>query len=154
MSEWKRTLAVVMAAFLAAGCVFRDPPADQGVSDRIANHIRHTPGTVLDFATLAPFSWARLFIFQPYTSEEAAERALGFKWKYAWGAIETWDDRALLVFVDSGRVISAFEHTLDRGNFTSAARPEGFSHDSARFDFVRQGMLTGGAPNNVAVWRP
>jgi hypothetical protein len=147
-------LVFLIAACLGAGCAFRDPPGDHGLSDRIADHIRRTPHKILDFETLAPFNWTRLFVFPPYTSEEFAERSLGFDWSYSWGAIEYRDDRSLLVFVDSGRVVSSFEQTNDRGNFMDAGRPEGFARDSARFAVIRQDTLMDGTPNNVAVWRP
>jgi hypothetical protein len=147
-------LAVTVAAYLAAACAVRTPPGDHGLSDRIADHIHQTPDKPLDFAALAPFHWTRLFIFSPSTSEAAAERRLGFDWPYEWGAIEYQDDRALLVFVDSGRVVAAFEQPNERGNFMSAGRLDGFSRDSARFSVIRQGMLGNDTPNNVVVWHP
>lgn len=144
----------ILALGLVLGCATRTPPGDQGLSDRIADLVRRAPDTPLNFATLAPFHWTRLYIFVPYTTKATAEQTLGFDWPYAWGAIEGRDDRALLVFVDSARVMAAFEQTIDQGNFTSAARSAGYPPDSATFRFQHQGQLSNGAPNVVAVWQP
>jgi hypothetical protein len=149
-----RPLSVVIALALSGACISQAPPGDQGLSDRIADLAQRVPDTTVNLATLAPFHWTRLYIFQPYTSKEAAERVLGFEWPYEWGAIEGRDDRALLVFVDSGRVVAAFEQTKDRGNFAQAAGGVSYPRDSATFRLVTQDTLSNGAPNVVARWQP
>ena len=147
-----RALPVVMALGLSGACA-QAPPHDQGLSDRIADIVQRAPESTVNLATLAPFHWTRLYIFEPYTTKEAAERKLGFDWSYEWGAIAAQDDRALLVFVDSGRVVAAFEQAKDRGNFAPAGGVS-YPRDSATFQLVTEGKLSNGAPNVVARWQP
>jgi hypothetical protein len=150
----RRALAVFVSLGVIGGCVSHAPPGDQGLSDRIAELTQRVPDTTLDLAALAPFHWTRLYIFEPYTTRKAAERVLGFDWQYEWGAIQARDDRVFLVFVDSGRVVAAFEQMYDRGNFAHAARGTGYPRDSATFRLDVQGTLTNGAPNVVVRWQP
>lgn len=149
-----RALPIVLSAGLIGACVSHAPPGDQGLSDRVAELVQRAPDTTLDFKALAPFHWTGLYIFGPYTTEDAAERVLGFDWPYKWGAIELRDDRAFLVFVDSGRVVATLEQTYDRGNFASAARGRSYARDSATFRLSIKDTLTNGAPNVVARWQP
>lgn len=79
---------------------------------------------------------------------------LGFDWKYSWCAIEARDDRVFMVFVDSGRVVAAFDQTYDRGNFLSAVRSGSYPRDSASFRLQVRGKLSNGIPNVVARWQP
>ena len=150
----RRALSVIISLGLLGGCLSHAPPGDQGLSDRIAALARSRPDTTLNLATLAPFHWTRLYVFEPYTTKAAAERVLGFDWQYDWGAIEARDDRMLLVFVDSGRVVATFEQMYDRGNFLHAARSTGYPRDSAIFRLQIEDTLTNGAPNVVARWQP
>ena len=150
----RRALSIGLSLGLLGACFSHAPPSDQGLSDRIAELVHRAPDTTLNLATLAPFHWTRLYIFEPYTTEESAERVLGFDWQYDWGAIEARDDRALLVFVDSGRVAAAFEQTYDRGNFLQVAGGRSYPRDSATFRLKIQDTLTNGAPNVVARWQP
>jgi hypothetical protein len=150
----RRALSIFVSLGLLGACVSHASPGDQGLSDRIAGLVQRAPDTTLNLAALAPFHWSRLYIFEPYTTEEVAERVLGFDWQYEWGAIEARDDRALLVFVDSGRVVAALEQTYDRGNFAHAARGVGYPRDSATFRLHIQDTLTNGAPDVVARWQP
>jgi hypothetical protein len=145
---------MVVSLALLGACVSHAPPGDQGLSDRIAELVHLTPDTTLNLAALAPFHWSRLYIFEPYTTKEAAERVLGFDWHYDWGAIEGRDDRVLLVFVDSGRVVAAFEQSYDRGNFLHVAGARSYPRDSATFRLALQDTLTNGAPNVAARWQP
>lgn len=148
-----RVVRFACVTALVSACSAASAPGAPGVSDRIAEQIRREPGRIVDLATLAPFQWSRVYIFEPYTSQRRAERELGFQWTYRWGAIETLDDRALLVFIDSNRVAGAIEHTIDRGDFTIAGRPGGFPRDSARFVLAAPGQIPGAA-KNVLVWHP
>lgn len=149
-----RVLSLALSLGLLSACASHPPPGDQGLSDRIAALVRRAPDTTVNLASLAPFHWSRLYIFEPYTTKETAEGLLGFDWPYEWGAIAARDDRALLVFVDSGRVVATVEQTYDRGNFAHAARDRSYPRDSATFRLAIQDTLTNGAPNVIARWQP
>ena len=66
-----RSLSVFVSLCLLGACVSHAPPGDQGLSDRIAELVQQAPDTTLNLAALAPFHWTRLYIFEPYTTEEA-----------------------------------------------------------------------------------
>jgi hypothetical protein len=104
-----RAAALVLAVSLVGvSCGHRKWPGDQGVHDRLREQL--TSGRrFIEMADVAPFRWSRLEVFGPYTPQEHAEHRLGFKWPYQWSAVHSLDDRNFLVFVDSNRVVSAFE---------------------------------------------
>lgn len=108
----------------------RQWPRNQGTLMALRERVAAGPG-VVDFAALAPFEWTRLEVFEPYTTKEIAERRLGFSWPYKWSAVEVLDDRQFLVFLDSTRIVTAFEV---RASLAHLVAPAGsFTPQSARF---------------------
>ena len=140
------TIALGLPLLFCTAC---SPPGDHGLADRLASQVAAGDGTVVDVKQLSPFRWSRFHVFCPYTTEESAERTLGFEWPYSWGPVEHLDDRFLLVFVDSGRVVSAFEQSYAQGYWAEACGNSGYAPDSARFMVRREGNLLGGAPQHV-----
>lgn len=103
----------VAAVLVALGAGYlawstRQWPDDHGARDRLLARLAEGNG-VLDMAEITSFPWTRLEIFGPYTTKEDASQRLGFPWPYKWSAVEFQDDRVFLVFVDSTRVVAAFE---------------------------------------------
>ncbi|MFN3314476.1 MAG: hypothetical protein ACK46Q_13555 [Hyphomonas sp.] len=121
------------------------PPGDQGAAARIATVVEGGAGSSLDMAAAAPFEWDRFCAFPPYTTAEAAGGTLGFEWPHAWSAVDLRDDRAYLVFVREGRVVSAFDYDRSRGDF-AALGPQCFERERARFVVAERGVSTTGAP--------
>lgn len=115
------------------------------MADRIAAAVDGGEGLTLDMAELAPFEWGRFCAFEPYTTEQVGERALGFDWPYAWSDVEVLDDRAYLVFVDDGRIVSAFDHERSRGAF-AGMDPPCVRRERALFTVVENGISTAGEP--------
>ena len=148
-----RLSLLIAVASLYTACN-RPPPSDQGFGARIAAEVHKGPDTVLDLRELAPFHWTRLYVFGPYARQEVAERTLGRSWPYDWSAVEFSEDRAFLVFVDSVRVVAAFDQTNDGGNFGRLFRADGYAPDSARFIVRQAGQLVSGAPNYELHWVP
>lgn len=140
---------LILAALLGlVACADNEPPGDRGIPDRIAAEVSRGTGAVVDLAVLAPFEWTRFCAFGPYTTQEAAEDELGFRWPYTWGNIEHLDDRSYLVFVNGDSVVAAFDYPRGRGDFhwlDSAC----YERATARFVIVEQGLMTDGAPHLV-----
>jgi hypothetical protein len=91
----------------ALGCNAPPWPGDQGATERLRHEVA-SGAKVVDFSALAPFKWSRLEVFGPYTSEEWAEKRLGFAWQYRWpGQLEANEGMHFLVFVDSLKVAGA-----------------------------------------------
>jgi len=142
------------ALALAAGCTAA-PPSDQGLSDSIAAVVQRGSGATLDVRALAPFKWTRMYVVPTYMTEARIEELTGVAWPKWWRSPEIYnEDRALLIFVDGKRIVTAFDQTNDRGNFISAYRAPGFAPDSARFVVREDGRLSDGRPNFVVKWQP
>jgi hypothetical protein len=129
MKKWGALSVVVLLAVVGAGYLeTRSYPGDQGLSDRIAAEVQRGTGTMVDLEKLAPFHWTDLYVFGPYTDETMAEQRMHRPWHYRWSAVGNQDDRAFLVFLDSGRVIAAFDQFLDRGDFSYYGHSPRTSH--------------------------
>ncbi|MBN1898038.1 MAG: hypothetical protein JW827_04610 [Spirochaetes bacterium] len=78
---------------------------------------------VIKFETLTDFSWDRVFIFPPYTSDEKISQALGFIWQDAKATgIHYRDDICLLVFIKGNTVIHYTEYPRGQGDFATLKR--------------------------------
>ena len=120
-------LSTICAALTA--CWSRKWPDDRGTLDRLQRRLDEQAG-VIDFATLAPFHWSKLEIFGAYSSRRDAERRLGFEWPYAWpGQLEANEGLEFFVFLDSGKVVAAFEF----GGMSVRHPYRALPRDSARF---------------------
>jgi len=85
-----------------------------------------------------------MFVFGSYSSQEQAERALGFEWRYRW-PLGVQDGEALVVFADSTHVIAAFESMGKPADLLGIARQPAYPRDSVRFRIVRDSSVTGQA---------
>lgn len=140
---WTASLCLVLAPLSACG--LHQPPGDQGVADRIAAAVERGEGSRLDMAEAAPFRWDRFCAFPPYTTPQVAERGLGFRWRYAWSRVDMRDDRTYFVFADRNRVVAAFDHPRQRGDFADVD-PSCVGRAQARFVVVETGVSTAGEP--------
>lgn len=139
-----------LAVFVSLGAAYlklRAPPGDRGVSDRIAAAVSRGPGTVIELARLTPLSWTDVYVFPPFTTRARAERAMNIRWRYRWSAVEYRDHLTFVVLLDSGRVVSAFEHPIKHGDMTGVAHAPGhWTRQRARFQVQERGKLATGAP--------
>src|SRR5208282_4528735 len=93
-------LVLTMLLLLLAWTFWRSACLSQGLWREIARG----PGTIVDFAHVAPFSWERVYFFPPYSSHEHIERSLGFHWDgVRQTTIDSSDTVNLVVFVQYGR---------------------------------------------------
>lgn len=106
----------------------------QSVSWSLAEQVGHGPGTVIDFAEVAPFPWDRLYIFGPYTPRAYIHSCLGFRWQgVRWTSIGDSDGINLVVFVRRGEVVHWFEYPRHRGELGDLTDPRGYAREEARF---------------------
>ena len=81
-------------------------------------------GKAIRLSSATDFSWDRVHVVGHYSPTEAINRELGFEWDDADESdIPLADYFHLLVFVEDGRVVRAFEHDLGGGSFTCLAWP-------------------------------
>jgi hypothetical protein len=128
------------ALLLASGVYCWSVMPTASVSRSLAAEVRRGPGTVVDFATVAPFPWDRVFVFHPYTPHSHIDACLGFPWDGAkWSNIE-WDEGInLVVFVHNRSVVCWFEHSRADGDMLALAVPNGYTVEDAKFT-VRLGQ--------------
>jgi hypothetical protein len=130
----------VIALCLSMGCgivvgvycwsVFPSP----AVSRALAAKVHLGPGTIIDFAQIAPFAWDKVFVFHPYTSKERIDRCLGFRWDSAeWSVIDSFDGANLVVFVRNGAVVCWFDHSRSDGDLMDLADGKGYTRQEAIF---------------------
>ena len=140
-----RALLLLLVLAILPACGLRQPPGDQGVADRIKTAVDPGDGVTFDMADAAPFEWDRFCAFEPYTTEQVAERDLGFDWRHSWSDVETLDDRTYLVFVNQDRVVSAFDYDRSDGDF-AGLEPSCVDRERARFVAVENGVSASGEP--------
>jgi len=110
------------------------------VSRSFAAQVQRGPGTVIDFAQVAPFSWDRLYIFGPYTAPKHVDTCLGFHWPEYWRTSIRDSKRVnLVVFVRGGEVVHWFEFPRESGELGYLNNPTGYARGEARFRVQRYG---------------
>jgi hypothetical protein len=131
------TAALVLLVLVSAG-VFVS--RSDRFSNRLGERVAEGGDQPIDFASVADFDWDRVYFFPPYPSQSNIEKTLGFQWPGLGGSkIESSDGVTLIVFVKGNRVVHAFDHPRNQGDFTSVQRPEGFTKREAQFVVLRDG---------------
>src|SRR5262249_3021890 len=100
-------IGVVLAV---AGWLYVQDVRAHSVERALAEQAKLGPGTVVDFAEIAPFEWDRVYVFGPYTPEEHIQKCLGFEWESAGRSSINSSKRAnLVVFVRGSEVVHSFD---------------------------------------------
>lgn len=75
---------------------------------------------VLDFRSIARFSWEKLYIFIPYTSEKSIKSILSIN--HSWGlgtTVDTNNGVVFIVFVRKGEIVQSLDYFKSDGDFSS-----------------------------------
>lgn len=108
-----RNIAVVLVAVVVAWTVWGrfGYLIRSGVGAELEARARAGSGTAFKLSELTDFEWEQVIFLGPYTSQEKADKALGFHWpeysKYGVFGLQVSDTFNLLVFTGSGRVVYA-----------------------------------------------
>lgn len=91
------------------------------------------PGTLIDFAEIAPFPWDMVYFFGPYTSQSTIDEALGFHWPgVAGSSINGYKGSNLIVFTKGKEVVHWFDYS--RGKLELPEMPDtGYTPADARY---------------------
>jgi hypothetical protein len=114
-----------MAAAACAGCAPLQDDID-GSLEPLAKAVRESArdGDTFRLSSTTDFRWDRVHFVGPYTTPDEIERELGFEWDDAGeSSIRESDFIFLLVFVEAGRVVRAFEHEIGGGHFGCLVPP-------------------------------
>lgn len=109
----RKTIVVVALALLIGGCRREDDEAElrtQLPSSLLENAARNALAErhELNFATLVPQAWDRVFVFRAYSSPEYMTKALGFYWRGGVKSASAVRDRYQLVAFVRGKEVVAW----------------------------------------------
>lgn len=91
---------------------------DRGISTEITRQFKAIPPGSVDLSLVGPPEWTRVCIVGPYTTNDGAEKQLGFKWDVdQHSGIGLDDSITLLVFVRESEVLAYTEHPRSEGDF-------------------------------------
>ncbi|HUF64139.1 MAG TPA: hypothetical protein VMN36_18825 [Verrucomicrobiales bacterium] len=97
-------------------------------------------GERIELDAITAFRWTRVHLFGPYTSEEAVQQELGFRWQgFRRSAVGRSDSVVLVVFVEGERVVHWFDQARAEADFLKAIRPGGYGPEDAVFRRERHG---------------
>jgi hypothetical protein len=120
----RRHTAALTAVLLVAGTGWGPCDSVDGSLEPLSDAVQRAARTHEPFrlASVTEFEWDRVYAFPPYTSPEAIERELGFDWGGAGDSESRSNDVwYLLVFVNGGQVVRAFDHEMVRGHLACIA---------------------------------
>ena len=104
----------VVVVLLLAACTSRD----RGISEKLTAEFDASTSAPIDMAKIGPPGWEKLCVLGPYSTNEAAEQTLGFKWDVEHKSdVVTNDGINLLLFVKGHEVLAHSEHRRDKGDF-------------------------------------
>ena len=73
----------------------------------------------IDLSVVGSPSWDRVCVLSPYTTNQAAEQILGFRWDAESNTSITVSDGVnVLVFVQNQQVVAYTEHPRNKGDFS------------------------------------
>ncbi|MNZ36997.1 hypothetical protein D3C78_544360 [compost metagenome] len=101
------------------------------ISAQIAAQFDASKSAPIDLSVVGPASWERVCVLSPYTTNQTAERILGFKWDAeSKTSIAGSDGINVLVFIENQQVVAYTEHPRNRGDF-SKLQPRCLSRSQA-----------------------
>ena len=92
-----------------------------------------------DVRRIMPFGWEKFYVFPPYTTVEAIENALGFRWGTAKDTgISERDDITLLVFMIGRSVHEYIEQPRGEGDFSGLKAAHAYTPREAYFELIEE----------------
>ena len=111
----KRTSLVLPLMLFLFGCSSGNSP----ISEQITVQFEVSKTAPIDLSVVGPTSWDRVCVLGPYTTNETAEKVLGFKWDAeSKTSIAGSDGVNVLVFVHNQQVVAYAEHPRNKGDFS------------------------------------
>ncbi|MHB8914959.1 MAG: hypothetical protein ACYC4K_04005 [Thiobacillus sp.] len=132
-----RTLLIVVFLLLSA-CVDRN----NQINAQIEAQLHAKPMGPLNLALVGPSSWERVCVLGPYTTNEHAEKVLGFKWN-ATVKTSIGDNEGInvLVFAQARQVIAYTEYPRNKVDFSKMV-PRCLNRNQANLIQSRDGNWT------------
>ena len=126
-------------------------PGDGSISAQITEKFEAGGSAPINLTQVGPPSWERVCVLGPYTTNEAAEQVLGFKWDVqSKSSIGSSDGINLLVFLKNQEVSAYTEHRRDKGDFLEL-KPRCIGRNQAS---LLSRVEASGWVQLVSQWRP
>ncbi|MCM2320198.1 MAG: hypothetical protein NDI93_12875 [Pseudomonas sp.] len=110
-----KRLALVMSLVLLHGCSSGGSP----ISAKITAQFEASNTAPIDLSVVGSTSWERVCILSPYTTNQTAEKVLGFWWDAeSKTSIAGNDGINVLIFVQNQQVVAYAEHPRNKGDFS------------------------------------
>ena len=134
MDEVERRSFPIRLVLLALATVSSSCAGDQPLNRSIAASVEQGPGTRLRLAEHTGFSWDRVCILGPYTSNEAVDSLTGIHGASGHAHdIRSNDGINVLMFIHEGRIVASTAHPRDQGDFGPEVVGQCYSRDQANF---------------------
>jgi hypothetical protein len=113
-ASWFLAVLLCFVAGLVAACKRSDP----SISAMITAQFDASSSVPVNLGLVGPSSWDRVCVLGPYSTNEDAERVLGFKWDLEREtSINLHDSFNVLVFIHNNMVVAFTEHPRHKGDF-------------------------------------
>ncbi len=88
------------------------------ISSAIFTQLKQSEWKTVEFSKAVPFKFDKVCLFGPYSTNEGAEKILGFSWNMELKTpISSNDGINVIAFVKDNKVISYVEHPRNQGDF-------------------------------------
>jgi len=88
------------------------------ISSEIFSQLKQSEWKTVEFSKVVSFEFDKVCIFGPYSTNEGAEKVLGFSWNMELKtSINSNDGVNVIAFVKDNNVISYVEHPRNQGDF-------------------------------------
>lgn len=110
-----KRFALVVSLMLLHGCSSSSSP----IRAKITAQFEASNTAPIDLSVVGPASWKRICVLSPYTTNQTAEKVLGFRWDAeSKTSIAGSDGVNVLVFVQNQQVVAYAEHPRNKGDFS------------------------------------
>jgi hypothetical protein len=120
------------------------PPTPDPLMDEITNAFaRYENGEIpfVDFSSITPFKWDRLYIVGPYSSYKELTYRFGASWMTCYTNTTAYDGWVFLVFASKNKIVRCFDYPVDPYDFTSVVNEAGIPAQEAHFILLESGAV-------------
>lgn len=119
-------------------------PTHDPIVDKIANEFaRYENGEIpfVDFSTIIPFKWDRLYIIGPYSQYKEITYDFGTSWMTCHTKTTAYDGSVFLVFSLEKKIVRCFDYPVEPYDLTSVISEAGIPAQDARFILLESGSV-------------
>lgn len=117
-------ILLVVSCTLTACKNVEQQKENPALSDKIEQALNKKDFKYLDLAEISNTDWDRICVISPYSTNQHAQKIIGFQWDVENNSDISGSDRInLLLFIKSDRVVEYVQHPRYKGDFTNLKPP-------------------------------